>query len=137
MHVFRKVLQQTAIKKYSRKTKKGVTNSGTFMGQSLLEVRNVIKAYYHISKEFAQVFLTTFFCTMWRKSHSRSWTKKINKYPNSTRTRTMTIGHTVFVVNLMLKCFSENKIVISRYSATFAIFYFYKSIYFFILILSK
>lgn len=42
-----------------------VKNSGTFMGQSLLEVMNVIKAYYHVSKEFAPVlFTTSLFCTM-------------------------------------------------------------------------
>lgn len=49
------------LKKYVtvEKEKKVVTNSGTFMGQSLLEVMNVIKVYFHIGKEFAQVLFTT------------------------------------------------------------------------------
>lgn len=54
-------------KNYSRKIikKKVVTSSGAFMGQSLLGVMNVIKAHYHVSKEFAQVLFTpSLFCTM-------------------------------------------------------------------------
>lgn len=70
------------------------------MGQSLLEVMNISKAYYHVSKEFIQVLFTpSLFCGVKEKPF-KIRTKKINKYPSSTRARTMTVGHTVLVLNL-------------------------------------